>query len=428
MTEQGITYETLSEVWTRTGSLKPVKGDGIWLFDEEGNRYMDFTSGIGVVNTGHCHPKVVKAVQEQASHLLFAQMNCVVNPVTGRLTRALCEQMPSHLNKVFISNSGAEATEAAVKLARSATGRQNIIVFQGSFHGRTHLSMAMTTSKTIYRQHYQPLPSGIFVAPFPYAFQYGWEEEETVDFCIKQLDLLLHAQTAPSETAAIIIEPVLGEGGYVPVPARFLKHLREICTAHGILLIIDEVQSGFARTGTLFRFQALEVLPDILVMAKGLGSGLPISAIAASEGIMNSWTPGSHGGTYGGGSCIASAAALATLQVISDENLADNARNRGLELSQYLKSLQDCHDCIGDVRGPGLMIATEFVDENGDPNPKIAQAIIQGCMEEQLMLLGCGTYKNVIRWIPPLVVSSEEIREAVSIFEKVLRKEIQKKK
>ena len=278
--------ELLAPVWTHLTQLQPVRGEGIYLYDEEGHRYTDFTSGIGVINTGHCHPRVVKAIQEQAGQLLFGQMNCVIPPTSVRLAEKLNAITPPSIDRFFFANSGAEATEACVKLAKAATGRQHVIVFQGSFHGRTHLAMAMTTSKTVYRHKYQPLPSGIFVAPFPYSYYYGWDEATTTEFCLKQLDLILHGQTAPDETAAIIIEPILGEGGYVPAPAPFLRALREICDQHGILLIIDEVQSGFGRTGKFFCYEHAEVLPDILVMAKGLGSGLPISGIAASADLM----------------------------------------------------------------------------------------------------------------------------------------------
>ena len=329
--------------------MQPVKGEGIYLYDSEGERYMDFTSGIGVVNTGHCHPRVVRAIQEQAKQLLFGQMNCVIPPTTIQLATKLDEVTPPHIDRFFFANSGAEATEGSVKLAKAATGRPNVIVFQGSFHGRTHLTMAMTTSKTVYRHKYQPLPSGVFVAPFPYAYYYGWDEATTIDFCKKQLDLLLCGQTAPDETAAIIIEPVLGEGGYVPAPAAFLHHLWEVCDAHGILLIIDEVQTGFGRTGKLFCFEHAGVKPDIIVMAKGLGSGLPLSAIASSAEIMNRWTPGTHGGTYGGGSTLAGAAALATIEVIREEGLLNNTVDRGAQLTQGLKELQKKFPVIGDV-------------------------------------------------------------------------------
>jgi len=410
----------LSTVWTHLTQIQPVKGKGIYLYDEEGNKYMDYTSGIGVINTGHCHPRVVKAIQEQAEHLIFAQMNCVIPPTTARMAARLKEVTPPHINRFFFSNSGSEATEAAVKLAKSATGRPNIIVFQGSFHGRTHLSMAMTTSKTVYRHKYHPLPSGIFVAPFPNSYYYGWDEETTIEFCKKQLDLVLTGQTAPDETAAIIIEPLIGEGGYVPAPAKFLQHLREVCDAHGVLLIIDEVQSGFGRTGKFFCFEHSDIKPDIIVMAKGLGSGFPVSAIGSTAEIMEKWTPGTHGGTYGGGSALAGAAAIETINVIIEEDLLGNTNARGEQLREGLLALQKKYPIIGDVRGLGLMIATEFTNEDKTPNAQITARVIQACIKRGLLLLSCGSYKNVVRWIPPLVVTEEQIEESLEIFESAL--------
>jgi len=363
---------------------------------------------------------VVKAVQIQAKDLLFGQMNCVIPPTSIRLAEKLNDITPEHINRFFFANSGAEATEGAVKLAKCATGRPNVIVFQGSFHGRTHLTMAMTTSKTVYRHKYHPLPSGIFVAPAPYSYYYGWDEATTIEFCKKQLDLVLHGQTAPDETAAIIIEPVLGEGGYVPIPAAFLHHLRAVCDEHGILLILDEVQSGFGRTGKLFCFEHSNVKPDIIVMAKGLGSGLPISGVAASEEIMNKWTPGTHGGTYGGGSAITAAAACATIDVLFNEGLVENAAERGEQLMDGLRQLQKRFPVIGDVRGRGLMVAVEFTDANGKQDASTAGKVLKECLANRLLLLNCGSYKNVTRWIPPLVVTKEQITKGLTIFESAL--------
>lgn len=410
----------LSPVWTHLTHIHPVKGEGIYLYDAAGNTYMDFTSGIGVLNTGHCHPKIVQVIQAQAQNLIFGQMNCVIPPASVALAERLNEITPPTINRFFFSNSGAEATEAAVKLAKAATGRQHVIVFQGSFHGRTHLAMAMTTSKTAYRHRYQPLPAGVFVSPFPYAYHYSWGEEKTLDFCKQQLLHLLHSQTAPDETAAIIIEPILGEGGYVPAPPAFLQFLREVCDQYGILLILDEVQCGFGRSGKMFCFEHADVLPDIMVMAKGLGSGLPISGIGASQELMDKWTPGTHGGTYGGGSAIASAAAWATIGVIQEEGLDENAAERGGQLMVGLRRLKAQYPEIGEVRGRGLMVATEFSHSDGTPDPETASRVVKACLDKQLLLLMCGTYKNVIRWIPPLVVNEEQITEALHRFEEAL--------
>jgi 4-aminobutyrate aminotransferase len=400
--------------------IQPVRAEGIYLYDEAGTRYTDFTSGIGVVNTGHCHPKVVQAVQGQASQLIFGQMNIVVPPTTVKLAQMLNEVTPPEIDRFFFSNSGAEAIEASVKLARSATGRRNIIVFQGSFHGRTHQAMAMTTSKYIYRHNYQPLPGGIFVAPFPYSYYYGWDEEQATAFCLQQLDLLLHSQTAPEETAAIVIEPILGEGGYVPAPVAFLQALRELCDEHGILLVADEVQTGFGRTGKFFCYEHADIVPDIIVMAKGLGSGMPISAIASKAELMAKWKAGTHGGTYGGGNALATAAACATIEVIREEGLVQNAAEMGEYLQNGLRELQAEYPAIGDVRGRGLMVATEFTTADGEPDGATASAVLQACLKHNLLLLTCGSYGNVLRWIPPLVVTQAQIDEALTTFNEAL--------
>jgi 4-aminobutyrate aminotransferase len=351
---------------------------------------------------------------------LHAQANILYHEPMIQLTDELSQILPEQLDTFFFSNSGAEAVEAAVKLSRAATGKKNIIVFQGSFHGRTHVTMAMTTSKTIYRAGYQPLVSGIFVAPFPYAYYYGWDEETTVKFCIKELERLLKTQTAPNETAAIVIEPVLGEGGYVPVPNSFMHKLRELCDEHDILLVADEVQSGFGRTGKWFGIDHSGVVPDIIIMAKGLASGMPLSGIAASRELMDKWPIGSHGGTYGG-NAVACAASVATIQAMREEKLIENAQGMGEVLMTGLNKLQEAYPEIGDVRGRGLMVATEFTKTNGEPWGEKVSAIVKTCRENNLLLLTCGVYGNVIRWIPPLVVHQEQMQEVLAIFEDALK-------
>ena len=408
--------ELLSPVWTHLTDLQPARGEGIYLFDAEGRRYTDFTSGIGVTSTGHCHPKVVRAIREQAEKLIFGQINCVIPPQTLALAETLKSVSPPGLDSFFFSNSGAEATEAAVKLARHATEHRNIVVFQGSFHGRTAQTMAMTTSKTVYRQQYQPLPAGVFVAPFPYSYRYGWDDETTVSFCLRELELLLKSQSAPDETAAMILEPVLGEGGYVPAPAAFLQGLRELCDRYGILLVMDEVQTGFGRTGTLFCFEQAGVTPDVIIMAKGLGGGLPVSAIAARPELMARWRVGTHGGTYGGGNAVVMAGAKANVEVILEEKLPENAARLGERLMRGLRDLQAQHPAIGDVRGRGLMVGVEFTDAGGQPDAATATAVQQACLKERLLLLSCGSYGNVIRWIPPLIVTEAQLDEALGTF------------
>lgn len=413
-------FQKLSPVWSHLTTLQPVDAEGIYFYDAHGNQYIDFTSGIGVTNTGHCHPRIVKAIQEQAQKLIFGQMNIVIPPPALDLAETLNSVTPEPINNFFFSNSGAEAIEAAVKLARHATQRRNIIVFQGSFHGRTAQTMAMTTAKTVYSYDYHPLPSGVYVTPFPYSYYYGWDEETTIDFCLKHLELLFKTQSPTEQTAAIVIEPVLGEGGYVPVPDRFLKALRAICDEHGILLILDEVQSGFGRTGKFFAFEHTDIIPDVIVMAKGLGSGMPISAIAARHDLMERWKTGTHGGTYGGGNAVVLAAACETIKVIQEENLVENAAEVGDYLQSKLCNLQAHYPIIGDVRGRGMMIATEFT-RDGKPDKTSAKAIANICVENRLLLLTCGPYENIIRWIPPLITSKAQVDTALQIFESALK-------
>jgi 4-aminobutyrate aminotransferase len=333
----------------------------------------------------------------------------------------LNEVTPPHLDTFFFSNSGAEAIEGAVKLARHYTKRPNIIVFQGSFHGRTAQTMAMTTAKTVYRVDYQPLPGGIFVAPFPYAYRYGMTDEQVSQFALRELDMILHTQSAPQETAAMAIEPVLGEGGYVPAPPQFLQGLRRVCDEHGILLIVDEVQTGFGRTGKFFAHQHAGVKADVMVMAKGLGSGFPISAIAAGNEIMSKWQTGTHGGTYGG-NVMGCAAAEATIKVITEEGLVENAAARGQQLMDGLAEIQSRFPALGDVRGLGLMVGCEFTNPNtGQPDDALTKKVVGHALNDgHLLLLTCGMYGNTVRWIPPLIVTEAQINEGLGKFEKAL--------
>jgi 4-aminobutyrate aminotransferase len=288
-------------------------------------------------------------------------------------------------------------------------------VFQGSFHGRTNQAMAMTTSKTIYRRHYQPLAAGVFVAPYPYSYRYGWTPEETSEWCMRELRHLLATQTAPSETAAIVIEPVLGEGGYVVPPPSFLHSLRQVCDEHGMLLIADEVQSGFGRTGRFFAIEHFSVVPDVMIMAKGLASGFPLSGVAASRALMEKWIPGTHGGTYGG-NAVACAAAEATVRVLQG-GLVKNAAKMGNVLMNGLRDIQSRFPVMGDVRGLGLMVGVELTNPDGSPATVRAKEIIARCLQDSLLLLTCGTYDNVVRWIPPLIATREQIETALNIFQ-----------
>lgn len=405
----------ISPIWSRITQIVAERAEGAWVFSQDGDKFLDFTCGIGVTNTGHCHPRVVRAIQEQAERLLHGQANIVFHLPLFELVEALRPIVPKPLDSFFFSNSGAEAVEGAVKLARHATGRPNIIVFQGGFHGRTGATMALTTSKTIYRAGYQPLPSGVFVAPYPYAYRYRWSVADTEAFCLQELEFLLKAQTAPWETAAVLIEPVLGEGGYVVPPSGFMTKLRRICDEHGILFIADEIQSGFGRTGRWFAVEHMGVTPDIMTIAKGLASGLPLSGVVAKRELMEKWIPGSHGGTFGG-NALACAAAVATVRVIEEENLLENARQMGAYLMDGLRGIQQEFPMIGDVRGLGLMVGVELTNPDGTPASDLAKAVVKACLADHLLLLTCGTWDNTVRWIPPLIVNQDQVEQALEVF------------
>ena len=397
----------VADVWFRVTDLEVASGQGCVVTTTSGEEYLDFSSGIAVTSTGHCHPHVVAAIQEQAARFIHAQVNVYRHTRLAELAGRLADVMPAGIDTFFFANSGAEATESAVKLAKQVTGRPNVIVFQGSFHGRTHLAMAMTTSKTVYRAGHAPLPSGVFVAPFPH-------QEDEVDACLDAVRLLLLSQTAPAETAAMLIEPVLGEGGYVPAPTAFLEGLVAICQEHGILFLADEVQSGFGRTGTMFCVEQHGLIPDVVVMAKGLASGFPISAVGASAELMARWPTGSHGGTYGGNP-IGCAAAIATIDVLTEPGFLEQVQARGEQLRAGLRALAAEDGGIVDVRGPGLMVASQLADA-----ARVPQVTAHCLTEGRLILMNAGTFGDVIRWMPPLVVSEVEVDAALDAFAKAL--------
>jgi 4-aminobutyrate aminotransferase len=411
-------FDSLSSVYTHATNHIVSYGKGCTLYTTSGKRLLDFTSGIGVNSTGHSHPKVVAAIKEQAEKLIFTQINCVFNESLGRLCAQLKRVVPAELDTYFFSNSGAEAVEAAVKLAKHATGKANVIVLHGSFHGRTHLAMAMTTSKTVYRLKYPNLPAGIYVAPYPYAYATGRTEEAEASYALAELEKVLATCSAPEETAAIVVEPVLGEGGYIPLAKGYMKGLRELCDRHDILLVADEVQTGFGRTGRCFAHEHDGVTPDIMTMAKGMGSGIPISGLAYRGELGKRWIPGTHGGTYSGGP-IAAAAASATIDVILGEKLVENAAARGEQLMAGLRRLQTKYPVIGDVRGRGLMVGLEIMTDD-KPDPALLGKILKEVYARDLLLLSCGLRRNVLRWIPPLVVKPEEIDRGLAIFEDAL--------
>jgi 4-aminobutyrate aminotransferase len=331
------------------------------------------------------------------------------------LVERLGEVLPPSLDRMFFANSGSEAIEAALRLARQATGRPNVIVFHGGFHGRTVAAASMTTSGTKFRSGFAPLMAGVQVSPFPDPGHFGWGQEETTEFALRQLDYTLQTLAAPADTAAFFVEPVLGEGGYVPASTEFLSGLRERADRHGILLVVDEIQTGWGRTGRFWGGEHFDAQADILVTAKGLASGFPLSGIAASSALMEKAWPGSQGGTYGA-NAVACAAAVATLDVIQDEKLVENAAARGEQLKAALSTVADRFTRITDVRGLGLMIGNEFRDAEGKPDGATASAAQQEAARRGLLLLTCGAWSQVVRFIPALVVGEQDVDEAARIW------------
>ncbi|MFQ6230275.1 aspartate aminotransferase family protein [Nocardia sp. NPDC002869] len=407
----------LSPILKQATPVTVDHGAGCYLYDVDGRRFLDFTAGIGVTSTGHCHPRVVAAAQEQIGKLIHGQYTTVMHRPMLELTERLGTVLPAGLDSVFYANSGSEAVEAALRLARQATGRPNVIVFHGGFHGRTVAAATMTTSGTRFSAGFSPLMSGVHVAPFPTAFRYGWAEAEATAFALRELDYLFATLTSPAETAAFIVEPVLGEGGYIPGNREFFHGLRERADRYGILLIFDEIQTGFGRTGKFFGHQHFDVHPDVITMAKGLASGFPISGIAASAELMSKAWPGSQGGTYGG-NAVACAAALATLDVIESEGLVENAAVRGEQLLAGVRAADT--KAVGDVRGLGLLVGSEFITPDGTPDRETATAAQQLAAPKGLLLLTCGAHMNVVRMIPPLIVSEAQIDDALTIWSEVL--------
>lgn len=409
-------------------------GKGTWITTDKGVKLLDMTSGIGVCNLGHCHPKVTEAAAKQCGKITHAQVNIGFSATQIELIQHLLPILPHpSLDTVFFWNSGAEAVEAAVKLARAATKKQNIIVMQGSYHGRTAATAALTRSKTIYGEGHGPLMPGVFATSFPFYAHFGLpvdtDIEELVRQSLHQVRLTLSQQTAPSDTAAILIEPVIGEGGYVPAPASFLHGLREICDEHNILLICDEVQSGFGRTGTMFAVEESGVKPDVLIFAKGIANGFPLSGIASTNELMSRQKPGSMGGTYAG-NAVSCAAATAVIKAFKDEKVLDNVAARSEQLVSFLKGLQQdpkLGHLIEDVRGRGLMIGVQFANtplNAGSQNAtaattkkpeQIAPKIVAECLKRDMLLLSTSVF-DVLRFIPPLNISEDELSQACGIF------------
>ncbi|RWM12617.1 MAG: 4-aminobutyrate--2-oxoglutarate transaminase [Mesorhizobium sp.] len=387
------------------------------IWDVEGRRYIDFSSGIAVVNTGHRHPKVIEAVKAQLDRFTHTCHQVVPYESYVRLAERLNGMLPGKFDKktIFVT-TGAEAVENAIKIARNATGRPAVIAFAGGFHGRTFMGMALTGKVVPYKVGFGAMPADVFHAPFPVAL-HGISVADS----LAALDRLFKADVDPARVAAIIVEPVQGEGGFYEAPREFMTALRKICDQHGMLLIADEVQTGFARTGKMFAMDHHEVAPDITTMAKSLAGGFPLSAVTGRAEIMDAPSPGGLGGTYGG-SPIGVAAAHAVLDVIDEEKLCDRANTLGNRLKQRLQSIRDDTPEIIDIRGPGFMNAVEFNDiKKGLPSAEIANAVRLKALDKGLILLTCGVYGNVIRFLAPITIQDGVMNEALDILESSIR-------
>jgi 4-aminobutyrate aminotransferase len=420
-TVQERSTATLSPILGRYYQQTWVRGEGHRLYDSEGRGYLDFANGIAVTSLGHAHPRVNAAIHAQVDQLIHVCNGLGHQEPVTQFAEMLVEELPAGLDSVYFGNSGAEVVDGALKLARRTTGRTHIIAFSGAFHGRTYGATSVTSSSLNYRSGYDPLVPDIHIAPFPSAYRdYAGDEAAATAHSLAYLERLFAEQIQPSRTAAFLIEPVQGEGGYIPAPVAFLKGLRELATRHGILLIMDEVQSGYGRTGRMWAFEHADIVPDVVLVAKAIANGMPLAALVSSRDLQERWGVGAHGSTYGGNP-VSCAAAIAVLEVIREEGLVANAAARGAELTSGLEALAAEDPRIGDIRGPGLMIGVEMVQdrETREPDVELGKVLSAISAEKGLLVLNCGA-GNVIRWIPPLSVTRPELEESLGIFQEAL--------
>ena len=404
--------------------LVAERAAGVWVEDVDGNIFLDCNAGVAVCSTGHCHPEVVRAIQEQAAQLIHMCGTDYYYKHMPELARKLDEIVPIEgRTRTHFANSGTEAVETALKLAMHATGREKFIAFFNSFHGRTLGSLSLTSSKAAQRKGFRRQALDVTHVPYPNVFRHPFTNEasdaETVSrACLDWIENRLFKTTVPpEECAGIVVEVVQGEGGYVPAPKEFLEGLRRICDEHGIMLIVDEVQSGMGRTGRMFASDHFDLKADIVCIAKGIASGLPLGVCVARAGLMD-WKPGAHASTFGGNP-VAIAAALKTIELLERE-LINNSAEVGEYLQEGLRKLAQKHDCIGDVRGLGLMVGVEFVEDRATmkPAPELRERVETACFERGLIILGAGF--NTIRWSPPLIITRENIDVALEIFDEAI--------
>ena len=392
-----------------------ARAEGLWVTDVNGNRWADFACGTAVTNLGHNHPAVVSAAHDQLDRVMHSGCIFRYDSVVEAAER-LAKITPPGIEKFGFANSGAEAVEAAVKLARYHTKRQGVITFRGAFHGRTMGSVSYTTSNAKYRDGYHPVLGSTFVVPFPHPYRWGVSEQEAVERSLHELRLLFKHVVTPENIGAMLIEPVQGEGGYYPAPAAFLEELRAICDEHGIMLVFDEVQTGFGRTAEWFAADHFSVDPDVIAIGKGIANGLPLSAYGASREVIDGWPVGAHGTTFGGNP-VSCAAAVAVMDTMGD--LLPHARQLSKQAFDRFEELAQRHPTIGDVRGLGLMIGVELVSDREQRTPDKAafKHVQKYCFDRELIIIECGPDGNIIRFIPPLITTSEELDWAIDLID-----------
>jgi 4-aminobutyrate aminotransferase len=411
--------ELISPAYHRYSDLVVESAEGAHLHTVDGRDVLDFGCGIAVTNLGHRHPAVVEAVHKQVDRLWHTSVTAY-HPQMIEAAAALVSITPPSLDQVFLTNTGAEAVEGAIKLARRSTGRSDIIAFVGAFHGRTYGALSVTASKAAYRRGMGPLLPGVHHVRYPYCFRYCSHPRGALcDLVERELELLFATTTAPDTVAAIIVEPVQGEGGYVVPPATFMPMLRKVCDEHGILLIADEVQSGFGRTGRMFAVDHTGVYPDIMCVAKALGNGMPIAATIARHHVMRAWHEGEHGSTFGGNP-VACAAAIAVIETLSRERIPERAERLGRKVMERARVWQSEIPALADVRGLGLMIGLEFM-QNGAPAAALVDRLAAAALARGLLVLSCGIDSNVIRLIPPLTIPEGELDAGLDILEAAMR-------
>ena len=414
--------EYLSPALAKATDVVAESAKGCYITDVNGKEYLDFVQGIAVNALGHCHPEIVDAICEQTKKLITGSFNLVNYPTSLELAKQIAKVTPGNLDVIFFSNGGAEANDGALKLARNYTHRPGIIAFRGSFHGRTLGAASITGSNSKYRKNYEPLLPAVYFTPYPICYRcpYNTSEDKCSMDCLEELQRTFDYLIPPENVAAVIMEPVMGEGGYVVPPEKYVKAIRELCTKHGILLIFDEIQSGYGRTGKMFASEHFNVVPDVMTLGKAIAGGLPMSAIVSTKEIMDTWKPGMHGTTFGGHP-VCAAAGLAVLKAFEDEHILENCNNQGNYLKERLLELQKKYPVMGDVRGLGLMMAVEFINpDDKSPSANALNKVKEYCFNHGMLTLSCGVHGNGFRFATPLNITKEELDKGLTIFENAL--------